>query len=118
MRAADAAEYRDLEDRYDQVQAEIRSRSPRYAALTQPQPLTLEAVQKEVLADDTVLLEYALGEQRSFLWAVSRSSYASYELPPQAEIEGAGAARVRAADRTAASDRERTGSPRPNRAGG
>ena len=84
---ADAAAYRDLEDRYQQVQAEIRGRSPRYAALTQPRPLTLAAVQKQLLAGDTVLLEYALGERRSFLWAVSSSSYATYLLPPQAEIE-------------------------------
>ena len=86
-READAAAYRDLEDRYQQVQAEIRGRSPRYAALTQPRPLTLAAVQKQLLAGDTVLLEYALGERRSFLWAVSSSSYATYLLPPQAEIE-------------------------------
>jgi CHAT domain-containing protein len=86
-RAADATAYRDLEDRYQQIQAEIRGRSPRYAALTQPRPLTLAAVQKQLLAADTVLLEYALGERRSFLWAVSSNSYATYLLPPQAEIE-------------------------------
>ena len=86
-READAAAYRDLEDRYQQVQAEIRGRSPRYAALTQPRPLTLAAVQKQVLAGDTLLLEYALGERRSFLWAVSSNSYSTYLLPPQAEIE-------------------------------
>ena len=84
---AGAAAYRDLEDRYQQVQAEIRGRSPRYAALTQPRPLTLSAVQEQLLASDTLLLEYALGERRSFLWAVSSSSYATYLLPPQAEIE-------------------------------
>jgi acyl carrier protein phosphodiesterase len=33
-----ASEYRDLEERYSQVQAEIRSRSPQYAALARPQP--------------------------------------------------------------------------------
>ena len=87
-REAEAAEaYRDLEDRYNQIQAELRSRSPRYAALTQPQPLTLQAVQKQVLADDTLLLEYALGERRSFLWVVSSTDHASHELPAQREIE-------------------------------
>ena len=82
-----AAEYRELEDRYEQIQARIRSVSPHYAALTQPQPLGLEEVQQEVLDDDTLLLEYALGEERSFLWAVSKSDYASYELAPRAEVE-------------------------------
>ena len=86
--AADlAAEYRDLEDRYEQIQARIRSESPHYAALTRPQPLGLEEVQQQVLDGDTLLLEYALGEERSFLWAVTKSGYTSYELAPRAEIE-------------------------------
>jgi CHAT domain-containing protein len=84
-----AEEYRDLERRYDQVQAEIRSKSPRYAALAQPQPLGLREVQKQVLDAETLLLEYALGEERSYLWAVSSKDQTSYELPPRAEIERA-----------------------------
>src|SRR5262249_6090835 len=35
----------------------------------------------------TLLLEYALGQDRSFLWAVTPNSVASYQLPPRAEIE-------------------------------
>lgn len=84
-----AEEYRDLERRYDQIQAEIRSRSPRYAALARPQPLGLEQVQRQVLDAGTLLLEYALGEERSHLWAVSSTNHASYELPSRAEIEQA-----------------------------
>jgi CHAT domain-containing protein len=40
------------------------------------------------LPDGTLLLEYCLGEERSVLWAVSRSGVASFELPPRARIEG------------------------------
>ena len=89
--AADAVaeEYRDLEHRYNQVQAEIRSKSPRYAALAQPQPLSLKDVQKQVLDAQTLLLEYALGEERSYLWAVSNEDQVSYELAPRAQIERA-----------------------------
>jgi CHAT domain-containing protein len=87
--AALAGEYRDLERRYDQLQAEIRSKSPRYAALAQPRPLRLREVQKEVLDADTLLLEYALGEERSYLWAISDKEETSYELAPRAEIESA-----------------------------
>jgi CHAT domain-containing protein/tetratricopeptide (TPR) repeat protein len=85
--AASAGEYRDLEQRYDQVQAEIRSKSPRYAALARPQPLGLTDVQRQVLDAETLLLEYALGEERSYLWAISSRDQASYELAPRAEIE-------------------------------
>jgi CHAT domain-containing protein len=71
---------------YQDLQAQIRTTSPQYAALTQPQALTLAQIQK-LLDPDTVLLEYSLGEKRSYLWAVTANSLDSYELPPQQEIE-------------------------------
>ncbi len=42
-----------------------------------------------MLDPDTLLLEYALGPQRSWLWAVTPESVASFQLPPRAEIEEA-----------------------------
>ncbi len=78
-----------LLNEYQVLQSQIRARSPRYTALTQPQPLSLSEVQQQVLDEDTLLLEYALGESRSYLWAVSRSRWQVYELPPRAEIEAA-----------------------------
>jgi tetratricopeptide (TPR) repeat protein len=74
---------------YEEIQAQIRARSPRYAALTQPQPLGLTEIQQLALDEDTLLLEYALGEKRSYLWLVSYRSIDSYELPPRAELEAA-----------------------------
>ncbi|MBD2042917.1 CHAT domain-containing tetratricopeptide repeat protein [Microcoleus sp. FACHB-672] len=74
---------------YRQVQSEIRAKSPRYAALTQPQPLTLSEIQTQVLDENTVLLEYSLGTDRSYLWAVTPTSISSYELPGREEIEDA-----------------------------
>ncbi len=72
----------------DQVEAEIRRRSPRYAALTQPQPLDTAAIQR-LLDPETLLLEYALGDERSHLWAVDAGSVAAFELPGRQEIERA-----------------------------
>src|SRR5262249_13810007 len=63
--------------------------SLRYAALTQPLPLKLKEIQRQTLDDDTLLLEYALGKERSYLWAVTPYSIAGYELPKRAEIEAA-----------------------------
>jgi CHAT domain-containing protein len=71
------------------VTTRIRAESPRYAALTQPAPLRLEEIQRNLLDADTVLLEYALGEKRSFVWAVSREGVISRALPPRAELERA-----------------------------
>ena len=75
-----------LEDEYQQVQAAIRKSSPQYAALTQPQPLGLKAIQQQ-LDPNTVLLEYSLGDARSYLWVVTPEALKTYELPKRAEIE-------------------------------
>jgi CHAT domain-containing protein/predicted negative regulator of RcsB-dependent stress response len=79
----------DLTMEYQQVQGQIRASSPRYAALMQPAPLALGEIQRKVLDADTVLLEYALGEERSFVWAVTPDSIKSFELPARAEVEKA-----------------------------
>src|SRR5262249_732330 len=36
----------------------------------------------EVAGDDEVLLEYALGDEKSYFWVVRRGEISSYELPP------------------------------------
>lgn len=71
------------------IEAEFKAQSPRYAALTQPAPLGLKEIQTTVTDDATLLLEYSLGENRSYLWAVTATSFSSYELPPRAVIEEA-----------------------------
>ncbi|HEU4507320.1 MAG TPA: CHAT domain-containing protein [Pyrinomonadaceae bacterium] len=71
------------------IEAELKAHSPRYAALTQPAPLGLAEIQTAVTDDETLLLEYSLGEERSYLWAVTATSFSSYELPPRATIEAA-----------------------------
>ncbi len=80
---------RGLLARFDRLQSRIRLASPGYAALVQPRPLSLEQIQKRVVDRDTLLLEYALGRERSFLWAVTPGGIESFELPPRAAIEEA-----------------------------
>ncbi|HYU98897.1 MAG TPA: CHAT domain-containing protein [Pyrinomonadaceae bacterium] len=75
-----------LEDEYQRVQIAIRQASPAYAALTQPQPLSAREIQQQ-LDPESVLLEYSLGEERSYLWVVSADAIKTYELPKQADIE-------------------------------
>jgi len=72
---------------YQNVQTRIRLASPRYAALTQPQPLSITELQRQVLDDDTMLLEYTLGPKRSFLWAVTPATITGFVLPGRAEID-------------------------------
>jgi CHAT domain-containing protein/tetratricopeptide (TPR) repeat protein len=74
-------------DEYNRVQADLRAGSTVYAALTQPQPLTVEEIQGQILDGKAMLLEYSLGEKRSFLWVVTPDSVQSFELPGRERIE-------------------------------
>ena len=94
-----------LEDELQQVQADIRRRSPHYAAITQPVPLSTEEIQRQLLSEDVMLLEYALGDERSYLWAVTHNSVTAYELPKREQIEQT--ARQLYAQLTARSQRRR-----------
>ncbi len=69
------------------VEASLRESSPRYAALTQPQPLSVEEIQDQVLDGKALLLEYALGETKSFLWLVGSGQLETFTLPGRERIE-------------------------------
>jgi len=77
-----------LTDEYGQVETRIRQRSPRYAALTRPQPVELAEIQRQ-LDEQTLLLQYALGRRRGYLWVVSRDNVESFVLPRRDQIEAA-----------------------------
>lgn len=67
-------------EQIDGVRAAIRRQSPRYAALTQPRTLHLKDIQRRILDPDTLLLEYRLGTERSYLWLVSTEELVSVEI--------------------------------------
>jgi CHAT domain-containing protein len=73
----------------DEVLAQIKAKSPRYAALVQPQPRKLTEIQRDLLDRDSLLLSYFLGDKRSFLWAIDRQGLRSVELPGRSRIEDA-----------------------------
>jgi CHAT domain-containing protein len=81
------AELDKLQTEYDSIENQIRAASPRYASLTQPAPLSLPDVQSQVLDDKTVLLEYSLGQQNSYLWAVSQGGVSLYKLPARSTVD-------------------------------
>ncbi len=77
-----------LEAEHRDILAAIRKSSPEYASLTQPSPITLAAIQG-LLDADTLLLEYAVLDDRSFLWLVSRETVRLFPLPGREPIEAA-----------------------------
>jgi CHAT domain-containing protein/Flp pilus assembly protein TadD len=71
-----------------ELETKIRTTSPKYGALQYPQPLKLPQIQQQ-LDKDTLLLEYSLGKERSYLWAVTPNSIDTYELPKREDIQKA-----------------------------
>lgn len=73
---------------YHKVGEQMLQKSPAYAALTQPRVISVDDIQNKI-DQDTVLVEFALGDKRSYLWVVTASSVNSYELPGRTVIENA-----------------------------
>ncbi len=71
---------------YEQAKAAIKRSSPQYAALVYPGSIGLTEIQ-QMLDSNTLLLEYALGEERSYLWVVSQNELRSFTLPCRSVIE-------------------------------
>jgi len=81
------AELEKLQTDFDDIENQIRTASPRYATLTGGQPVSLADTQQRVLDDQTVLLEYSLQPDASYLWAVSKSGVSLYKLPARSVVE-------------------------------
>lgn len=75
-----------LRELYD-IWAKMRESSPKFAGFTEPKPLNLTEIQQKILDEDTVLLEYALGTERSYLFVAAKNSLKVFELPKRTEIE-------------------------------
>jgi CHAT domain-containing protein len=79
-----------LETEYNELLATINKRFPAYQQITNPAAWSLERIQNEVIQNDqTLLLEYSLGLEKSYAWAVTRNSIKAFELPGSAEINDA-----------------------------
>ncbi len=77
----------DALEQIDGIRVAMRRQSPRYAALTQPQTMTLADIQQHVLDPNTLLLEYWLGTDLSYLWLVSTEEILSFEIGAAQQIE-------------------------------
>jgi len=81
------AELTAAEDNLEKFRVELRRSNPHYASVHYPEPINVALIQKNLLADRTVLLEFLLGEKRSLLWVVSKQSVTVGILHPRKEIE-------------------------------
>ncbi len=76
-----------LQAEFEEIENQIRTASPRYATLTANKPLTLAEVQQNVLDDQTVLVEYALQTDDSYLFVASKSAVNLFKLPPRSNVD-------------------------------
>jgi CHAT domain-containing protein/tetratricopeptide (TPR) repeat protein len=79
-------EIESLQAELDGIEAEIRRQDPSYATFSDPRPIAVDEITR-LLEPGTLLLEYSLGERRSFLWAIGPGSFRSFVLPSRREIE-------------------------------
>lgn len=79
----------ELRAEYQDVQGQLREPRPNVLSLQRFSPASLEQIQDQLRDTDTMLLEYFLGDQVSYLWAISSNSFQSFELPPGRTVEGA-----------------------------
>lgn len=88
VEAAEASqEVSQLRAEYQALQAQLWKQTPKLDLLRPFAPNTLADVQNELRGTDTMLLQYSLGVERSYLWAVTANSVESYELPSRTLIE-------------------------------
>jgi CHAT domain-containing protein/tetratricopeptide (TPR) repeat protein len=85
-RAALAAEEAEILQQLDVVEWQIQRENPAYGALTRPMPLSSSEIQS-LLDDQTVLLSFFLGQDRSYLWWITHDSIRAVTLPPRAALE-------------------------------
>lgn len=95
-KSRNAAELADIAKRMDrlsaehqEIQAKLRAQNPKPSSVAPLGPRDLEQFQRELQATNAMLLEYSLGEERSYLWAITSDAVHSYELPPRKQLETA-----------------------------
>jgi CHAT domain-containing protein len=75
-----------IENELNLLQIEIREQNPGYASLSDPTILDANEIQ-QMLDAESVLLQYALGENRSFVFQVTGNSLEAWTLPGRRTIE-------------------------------
>lgn len=79
-------ELKQIKIQFMEVQAKLRKQE---FGLSSAEPLALEQIQHELRDSNTMLLQFSLGEERSYLFAVTFDSIQAYELPARKLVEDA-----------------------------
>ena len=80
-------EINELENELEEIKAQLKQNSPVYSAIKNPAPFDAAEFQRDVLDENSVLLEFSFGKDESYLWLVGKNELNSYVLPPREQIE-------------------------------
>ncbi|MFN2578067.1 MAG: tetratricopeptide repeat protein, partial [Pyrinomonadaceae bacterium] len=84
-----AAQLDQLKAEYQELQSKVRDSVRDPSAFANMTAGDVKDIQAQLRDEDATLLEYALDEQRSYLWEVRQDSVQVYELPGRKTIEEA-----------------------------
>ena len=73
-------------EEFQELENEIRLSNPEYADIQYPETISVEDLQRNILDEETAVLQYFLGEEKSYLWVVTKDDFQSYELPDEQAI--------------------------------
>jgi CHAT domain-containing protein len=65
----------------------LRRANPNYRRTASPPLIKAANIAQDLLPADTALVEFVLGEKKSFAWVVQQDKLSAVTLPPRAEIE-------------------------------
>ncbi|MBY0495518.1 MAG: CHAT domain-containing protein [Cyanobacteria bacterium] len=82
-----AADVDRLLEQWTAVRAQVRTASPAYAALQQPQPIDLKELQGSLLDARTSMVAYHLGRDRGYVFVIDKDSIAVETLPAMTVID-------------------------------
>lgn len=88
-----SAEVAELDRELDEIRANFQEVETQLSredpGLSSAEPLTSDQIQHELRDDSTMLLEFSLGDERSYLFAVTSNSNEACVLPGRKEVEDA-----------------------------
>ena len=75
------------EEELEAIRREIRISSPAYANLKDPEIISLEQTQEQLLDNETAFFEYSLGKRKSYAFVITKRDLKIFLLPPAEEIQ-------------------------------
>ena len=78
-----------LREQHKLVVGELQKQNPRYDQIKETTTYSVQQVQESIVEDDqTMLLEYFLGKNASYVWAIKRNDIKVFKLPKADDIDG------------------------------